>query len=67
MNKKQLAIAEARHARGEQWYDGPALFVPELDGVGLGVGTVEELDALKADEVIPSEATYRPIVPADLA
>lgn len=67
MTKTQFAIAEARHAAGQRWYDGPELLVPELDGVGLGIGTREELDALKADGILDQAATYRPVTPQDVA
>lgn len=67
MTKKQLAIAEARHAAGLRWYDGPELFVAELDGQWMGIGTREELDGLKAQDALPAECTLRPTVPADLA
>lgn len=67
MTKRELMIAQARFERGEQWHDGPALFNAVLaDGAWLGIGTREELDALKADKVLPSEAAYQPVKPKDL-
>ena len=62
MTKKQLATAQARHDRGERWYDGPELLAGEF-----GIGTRAELDGLIADGIIPATATFAPVVPSDLA
>ncbi|HEX9955509.1 MAG TPA: hypothetical protein VGB48_09900 [Allosphingosinicella sp.] len=67
MTKRQLAAAEARHAQGLRWYDGPELLVSELNGAWLGIGTRDELDALKADGILDSSASYRPVTPQDVA
>jgi len=62
MTKRQLATAQARHDKGERWYDGPEL----IAGV-FGIGTREEIALLKADGMIPADALFAPVVPSDLA
>lgn len=67
MTKKQLQIAIDRHARGERWYDGPELFNAITDGAVMGIGTREELDALKADGILAANTAYSSVTPQDIA
>jgi hypothetical protein len=66
ITKKELAVAQARFERGERWHDGPPLLIAELDGADMGIGTIEELDALKTDGILPEGTSYRPATPQDL-
>lgn len=66
ITKREMRSAKARHAAGERWYDGPELFNAVLGESWMGIGTRDELDAMKADGVLPTECTYQPVTPEDL-
>jgi hypothetical protein len=66
MTKKELATAQSLHAQGARWYDGPLLFVPVSDGIDMGIGTRDELNALISDGILPQNSSLRAVTPADL-
>lgn len=41
------------------------LLIAELDGVCMGIGTIEELEGLIADGILPEETTLRDARPSD--